>query len=378
MKTLFKNALVYLEGEFVNTPVLVENGKISSLSEPCCSFENIELINLESLYLLPGFIDIHTHGGFGVDVNNASVDGFEILSKFFASKGTTSYLASVLTDSRQKTLKILESVSEAMRSGITGANLLGAHLEGPFLSKEKKGVMPEEYLKPANKELFDEYFQSGVVKYITIAPETEGALDLIKAISPSLSVALGHSNANFSTAMKAIELGANASTHTFNAMRQLDRVEPGILGAVMASGIFNEIIADGRHVHPENVKMLYKLKGNKKLVAITDSIEAAGMPDGEYKLGINDVVLKGSDAFLKGTSSRAGSVLTMDNALKNLMAFLDISLEEAIPMLTQNPADLLGLNKGYIRIGYDADFTVLDKELNVVGTVIGGRANIKL
>lgn len=378
MKTLFKNALVYLEGEFVNTPVLVENGKISSLSEPCCSFENIELINLESLYLLPGFIDIHTHGGFGVDVNNASVDGFEILSKFFASKGTTSYLASVLTDSRQKTLKILESVSEAMRSGITGANLLGAHLEGPFLSKEKKGAMPEEYLKPANKELFDEYFQSGVVKYITIAPETEGALDLIKAISPSLSVALGHSNANFSTAMKAIELGANASTHTFNAMRQLDRVEPGILGAVMASGIFNEIIADGRHVHPENVKMLYKLKGNKKLVAITDSIEAAGMPDGEYKLGINDVVLKGSDAFLKGTSSRAGSVLTMDNALKNLMAFLDISLEEAIPMLTQNPADLLGLNKGYIRIGYDADFTVLDKELNVVGTVIGGRANIKL
>lgn len=377
MKSLFKNALVYLEGEFVNTPVLVENGKISSLSEPCCSFENIELIDLESSYLLPGFIDIHTHGGFGVDVNNASVEGFEILSKFFASKGTTSYLASVLTDSRQKTLKILESVSEAMRSGITGANLLGAHLEGPFLSKEKKGAMPEEYLKPANKELFDEYFQSGVVKYITIAPETEGALDLIKAISPSLSVALGHSNADFSTAMKAIELGAKASTHTFNAMRQLDRVEPGILGAVMASDIFNEIIADGRHVHPENVKMLYKLKGNKKLVAITDSIEAAGMPDGEYKLGINDVVLKGSDAFLKGTSSRAGSVLTMDNALKNLMEFLDISLEEAIPMLTQNPADLLGLNKGYIRIGYDADFTVLDKELNVVGTVIGGRANIK-
>ena len=378
MKTLFKNALVYLEGEFVNTPVLVENGKISSFSEPCCSFENIELIDLESSYLLPGFIDIHTHGGFGVDVNNASVEGFEILSKFFASKGTTSYLASVLTDSRQKTLKILESVSEAMRSGITGANLLGAHLEGPFLSKEKKGAMPEEYLKPANKELFDEYFQSGVVKYITIAPETEGALDLIKAISPSLSVALGHSNADFSTAMKAIELGAKASTHTFNAMRQLDRVEPGILGAVLTSDVFNEIIADGRHVHPENVKMLYKLKGNKKLIAITDSIEAAGMPDGEYKLGINDVVLKGSDAFLKGTSSRAGSVLTMDNALKNLMAFLDISLEEAIPMLTQNPADLLGLNKGYIRIGYDADFTVLDKELNVVGTVIGGRANIKL
>ena len=373
MKSLLKNALVFIEGEFVNIPVLIENGKIVSFSEPCCCFEDIEIIDLDSLYLLPGFIDIHTHGACGVDVNHASAEDFEKLSRFFASKGTTSYLASVLTDSEENTLKILETISVSMRSGTTGANLLGAHLEGPFLSPEKKGAMPEEYLKTPDKKLFDKYFSTGAVKYITVAPETEGALDLIGEIADSLPVALGHSDAGFEISMRAIKLGAKASTHTFNAMRQIDRVEPGILGAAAGSDIYNEIIADGRHIHPENIKMLYKLKGNKRIIAITDSIEAAGMPEGEYKLGINDVVIKGSDAFLKGTSSRAGSVLRMDCALKNLIEFLDISLEEAIPMLSENAADLFGLNKGYIRIGYDADFTVLDKNLNVVGTVIGGK-----
>ena len=370
---LLKNALCYIDGAFFKKDIFVINGKIADFKPGCCGFDTPEVVDCGGAYVLPGFIDIHTHGANGADVNSATKEDFTKIASFFASKGTTAFLASVLTDSEENTLNILSNITHYMISGESGAALLGAHLEGPFLSPAKKGAMPEHYLKPADTRLFDTYFNTGAVKYITVAPEVAGALPLIEYAANKTVVAIGHSAADYNTALQAVNNAAAASTHTFNAMQAVDRTEPNILGACFDTDIYNEIIVDGRHVHPANIRMLYRLKGNKRVIAITDSIEATGLPDGAYHLGANDVTLAGADAFITGTSIRAGSVLTMDNALKNLMRFLDIPLEEAVPMLTENPADLLHLNKGYIRIGYDADFVLMGKDYTVLKTIVGGR-----
>ena len=373
MQLLLKNALAFIEGAFQKTDIFVVDGKITAFAAPCCCFENVTVLDCEGKYLLPGFIDIHTHGAVGIDVNAADEADFEKISAFFASKGVTAYLASVLTDSEKNTLRVLDTISGYCLGQKSGAKLLGAHLEGPFLSVERKGAMPEEYLKNADEKLFARYFQSGAVRYITIAPEVSGALQLIKAISSKLPVALGHSEADYETAKAAIALGARASTHTFNAMRGIDRVEPAILGAVLEGDVYNEIICDGFHVHPANIRLLYRLKGKEKMIAVTDSIQATGMPDGVYKLGKNDVSVQAGEAFLNGTATRAGSVLTADAALRNMVEFLGVGLEKVIPMFTQNPAMLLGLNKGFIRIGYDADFVLLNQQLQVERTIVAGK-----
>lgn len=368
MDLFIKNVLVFINSEFIKKDICIKNGVIVSFEKPS---ENMPEFDAGGNYLVPGFIDIHTHGAVGVDVNSASIEGFERMSRFFASRGVTSFLASILTDSEENTLKTLKLINEY--SSQSGAKLLGAHLEGPFLSPEKKGAMPEKYLRKGDNALLKKYLDTGAVKYITVAPEVEGVKEIIEEFGAVLPFALGHSAADYQTTLNIIKSGAVASTHTFNAMQGIDRTEPNILGAVLEADIYNELISDGYHVHPANMRMLYKLKGNKKIIAITDSIEAAGMPDGEYKLGANAVSVKNGEAFLSGTKTRAGSVLCADNALKNLIKYLDIPLEEALPMLTENPADLLKLKKGYIKIGYDADFTLLDKNLNVINTIISGK-----
>ncbi|MBQ6381742.1 MAG: N-acetylglucosamine-6-phosphate deacetylase [Clostridia bacterium] len=374
MNLWIKNANAYIDHRFVKTDVYVLNGKIADFRRDCCAFEDVPVLDLKGAYLVPGFIDIHTHGAAGIDVNAADGEGFAKMAAFFASKGTTAFLASVLTDSPEHTTQILEQIAlfKSTQPG-GGASLLGAHLEGPFLAAAKKGAMPEAYLKSGDTKLLGRYLESGVVKYITIAPEIEGAQPLIAYAAQHIPVALGHSAADYATAQKAISAGAKAATHCFNAMRGLDRTEPAILGAVLENeDIANELIADGKHVHPANIRLLYRLKGNKKVMLITDSIQAAGMPDGQYRLGMNDVTLSGGEVFLSDTNTRAGSVLTMDRALRNILDFLDISLEEALPMLCENQAELFGLNKGYIRLGYDADFTVLGNDLTPLKTIVGG------
>lgn len=363
-----------MDGAFVKKDVLVLNGKIVGFEKGCCVFDDVKEYDCDGCYLVPGFIDIHTHGACGVDVNRAKAPDFEKLAAFYASKGTTSFFASVLSDSVDNTLRILDEIARFTMIQNSGAQLLGAHLEGPFLSKEKKGAMPEKYLKAADIELFEQYASSAVAKYITIAPEIEGALDLIPPASKKMVVGIGHSAADYDTTVKAIEGGTKIATHTFNGMRGLDRVEPAILGAVLEEDIYTEVIADGRHVHPANVHLLYRLKGNKRIIAITDSIEAAGLADGQYHLGDNSVTLQGEDAFISGTDTRAGSVLSMDKALHNMMRFLNIPLETALPMFTENPADVFKLNKGYMRIGYDADLLVLDKNYTLLHTFVGGKA----
>ena len=375
MKELFfQNGLVYLDGRFQAVSLLVRDGKIAAVDAPpppgCVTVE------LDGKMLVPGFLDIHTHGGGGIDVNAADAQGYAAISRFFASQGTTGWLCSILTDTEESTLQAIARAKAAMAAPMQGARLLGIHLEGPFLSPAYKGAMPERLLRRGDSALFQRYQEAagGAVRYLTVAPEVEGVVEMIAQVSEQVTVAIGHSGADYETAIRAIDAGAKACTHTFNAMGLFHQHRPAIMGAVLERPVYCEAICDGRHLHPGAVRMLLACKGWDKVVAVTDSIQAAGLPDGPYKLGVNDVVVRDGDAVLADTGVRAGSTLTTGQALKNLVQFTGESVERVLPLLTANPAGLLGLKgKGSIAPGQDADLVILNETLDVCATYVAGQ-----
>ncbi len=371
---LFKNGRVYENGRFTERELLILDGTIAPPDAPVPP--GCETVDLAGRMLVPGFLDIHTHGGGGVDVNDADRTGIERISRFFAAQGVTGWLCSILTDTEERTLRAIGYAKEAVAGPVTGARLLGIHLEGPFLAPAYKGAMPERLLRTGDAALFRKYQAAagGAVKYITVAPEVPGAVDMIREISGEVTVALGHSGADYETAVKAIDAGARAATHTFNAMGLFHQHRPAIMGAVLERDVYCEAICDNRHLHPGAVRMLLACKGYDRVVAVTDSIQAAGLPDGRYKLGVNDVVVRDGDALLADTGVRAGSTLTAGQALKNLVAITGAGVERVLPLLTQNPAKLLGLTgKGAIAPGMDADLAVLDKSLDVRAAYVAGK-----
>lgn len=255
---------------------------------------------------------------------------------------------------------------------------MGIHLEGPFLAKEYKGAMPEHLLLPADIELLKAYQEAarGDIKYITVSPEVAGVPDNIhNMIQMGMTVALGHSGADYDSTMKCFCAGAKGITHTFNAMRLMHQHEPAIAGAALESDAYCEAICDGRHLHPGTVRILLKVKGLDRVVAVTDSIMATGLPDGNYKLGVNDVVVVDGDAKLLHGGARAGSTLTTIQALKNILEFTKRPLEEVIVLFTKNPAELIGVyeQRGSIDVGKYADLIVLDEHLNVMDTFVKGK-----
>ena len=370
-------ALVYTGHRFVPREVYVEKGRVAQLAETVDAPAGCPRLDLAGKRLAPGFIDIHTHGAAGVDVNAATAAQLNgTIGRFFASQGTTGWLCSVLTDTPEQTLWCLDQAKAAMGEAGDWAQLLGVHLEGPFLASEYKGAMPEHLLQTGSAELFARYEAAGAgaIKYMTVSPEVEGVPRMIRQIAARVKVAIGHSGADYDTAMECIENGAVSATHTFNAMRLFHQHQPAIMGAVLESDVYCEAICDGRHLHPASVRLLLKCKGWNRVVAVTDSIMAAGLPDGNYKLGVNDVVVENGDAKLASNGTRAGSTLTTGQALKNLVKFTGEGPEKVLPLLTENPADLLGLaRKGRIAPGCDADFVVLGDDLSVLRTIVGGR-----
>lgn len=327
--------------------------------------------------IVPGFIDIHTHGAIGIDVNRASADELEKIGSFFAGNGTTSWLASVLTDTEEQTSWCIQQYRTYKASGRKGARLLGLHLEGPFLAEAYKGAMPEELLQKGCAELVERYqnMAEGGIRYMTVAPEVDGVLDMLPSLNKNgIVAAMGHSGADYATAMRAVSQGVRAVTHTGNAMRLLHQHEPAIWGAALESDVYCEIICDGKHLHPGTIRLIIKTKGADRVIAITDSIMAAGMPDGNYYLGPNKVIVEAGDARLVSDGTRAGSTLTQNRALKNLLLYTGLSLEEILPMLTENPAKLIGADdkKGFIADGKDADLVLLDENNDVAGVIIGG------
>lgn len=371
------NALVYTGHRFVPREVYVEEGRVAQLAEKVNAPAGCPRLDLGGKRLVPGFIDIHTHGAAGVDVNAATAGQLNgTIGHFFASQGTTGWLCSVLTDTPEQTLWCLDQAKAAMKEEGDWAQLLGVHLEGPFLASQYKGAMPEHLLQKGSAELFARYEAAGegAVRYMTVSPEVEGVPAMVRDIAARVKVAIGHSGAEYDTAMECIANGAVSATHTFNAMRLFHQHQPAIMGAVLESDVYCEAICDGRHLHPASVRLLLKCKGWDRVVAVTDSIMAAGLPDGNYKLGVNDVVVEDGDAKLASDGTRAGSTLTTGQALKNLVKFTGEGPEKVLPLLTENPADLLGLpRKGRIAPGCDADFVVLGGDLTVLRTIVGGR-----
>ena len=373
-----KGAEVYIDNGFSRKTIEIIDSKIKIHDENYVLPDDGELVKASGKKIVPGFIDIHTHGGVGVDVNAANADELEKIGKFFAKNGTTSWLCSVLTDTEEKTLWCIDQFNEYKKKKRKGSDLVGIHLEGPFLAKEYKGAMPEFLLRKFDIDLLKKYQErsGGNVRYLTVAPEVDGIAGGIKKITElGIAVSLGHSGADYEITMKAIENGATASTHTFNAMKLLHQHFPSIMGAVMESDVYCEAICDGRHLHPGVVRLLIKTKGLDRVVAVTDSIMAAGLPDGKYKLGVSDVVVEDGDAKLADTGVRAGSTLTQDVALLNLLEFTGRPLAEVLPILSENPAKLIGIydRKGSIEDGKDADLVLLDEKNKISEVFVMGQ-----
>lgn len=369
-KTYLVNGMVYLEHSFRPATVCIEDGKLRLLSAdtPC---DDAHSVDVSGLRVVPGFIDTHTHGAIGVDVNGATAEELEKLSCFMASKGTTAWQCSILTDTQEQTEWCIRQFKRHAAMEQSGAELVGIHLEGPFLAREYKGAMPEHLLKKNDIPLVRHYqeLSGGKINYITISPELEGACEMIPALRQlGIVVGIGHSSATYDQAMSAISMGATVGTHVGNAMRLFHQHEPAIFGAVMESDVYCEAICDGRHLAPGSVRMYARCKGLDRIVAITDSIMATGLPDGNYHLGVNEVVVVNGDAKLASDGTRAGSTLTQDVALKNMLMWLPNTLEEILPTLTENPAKEMGLweRKGSIEDGKDADLVLLNENADVV------------
>ena len=385
MKRWIKGGMVYREHRFIKEDILVEDGVIQviapTLKENCdwvLEDQETEVLDATGQRIIPGFFDIHTHGAVNVDVNGATAEDLEKICCFFASCGTTSWLCSVLTDTKEQTLWCIEQYKRWKQMEHHGAILEGIHLEGPFLSAEYKGAMPEQLLLKADFDLLQEYQKAaeGGIRYITVSPEVEGILAIIPAIRRlGIQMAIGHSGADYKTTLEAIENGAVGATHIGNAMKLMDRHFPAIFGAVLEKdSVYTEIICDGRHLHPGVVRLILKTKGLERVVGITDSIMAAGLPDGKYRLGVNEVVVVNGDATLASNGVRAGSTLTMGKALRNLLEFSGKGLEEVVPIFTKNPARLIGMDAQIGTIGCQrrANLVFLDELCCVVRTMVDG------
>ena len=340
-------------------------------------------LDLRDTVLAPAYIDLHIHGGNSFDCMDDDSRALPSIESFLAKHGVGCYFPTTVTAPIDYTLHALERLANAIESGATEtgsrARPLGIHLEGPFISHKRRGVHPEaELLKPDLKN-FDKFWQAarGHIKILTIAPELEGAMELIsEATRRGVCVSIGHTDADFATAQRAVESGARHATHTFNAMRPLGHRDPGVLGEVLTDDkVSADIIADGIHLDPSILKLFLAAKGAEKSVLITDAMAATGMPNGHYHLGSLEVEVKDGKCTA-GEGTLAGSVLTLDKAVRNVMKYAGWELVKAVPLASANPAAVVGIrNKGVLETGCDADIVALDRMGNVRQTILAGKVN---
>ena len=331
--------------------------------------------------LAPAYLDIHVHGGMGHDVMEPNADGLSRFEGFLAQHGVAAYLPTTVTAPEDHILRALDWLAKRVeKDGGDGAGAearpLGIHLEGPFISHARRGVHPPEYLVAPTLSRFDRYWQAarGHIKVMTIAPEVGEAIEVIReATRRGVCCSLGHSDSDLPTARTAIAAGAHHSTHTFNGMRPLDHRQPGLLGAILTDmAVTADIIADGIHLDPSVVQLFLRAKGPEAAVLITDAISATGMPDGRYRLGSFEVVVKGNECTRGKTL--AGSVLRLDQAVRNVMQFAGWTLQQSVQLASANPAAVIREKaKGVIAAGADADVVVLSPGGEVQKAIIGGR-----
>lgn len=331
--------------------------------------------------IVPGFVDLHIHGCAGYDVMDEREEALPAINRMLARHGVTSYFPTTVTAPMDATLRAVERLADAIEERgqkkadrMVEAAPLGIHLEGPFISHARRGVHPAENLLPPRMETFERIWQAarGQIRMMTIAPELEGAIELIGAAAErGVCVSLGHSDASFQSSERAIAAGARHATHMFNAMRPLGHRDPGIAGALLTDARAScDVIADGIHLDAAIVKLVAQSKGRDLTVLISDATAATGMPDGRYRLGSMEVDVRNGACTFEG--KLAGSVLTMDAAVRNLSRFAGWTLADSVAAATRNPARVAHINKGALAAGADADFVVLDDEGNVLRTFMRG------
>lgn len=373
----FKNVNVYVEGKgIVKTSILVKDGKIAS-------FENNEGLELsEDMIVVPGFIDKHIHGANHSDCMYPTQKDIANVANTIASEGVATFLPTTMTQTEENIDKALKNIRDYIESKPkTGSYVLGIHLEGPFISKLFKGAQVESCIVPCSVEQFKHYQETsgGNIKEVTMAYEENGKELANYLYQNKIVASIGHTNATSEQVIEASLNGVTSATHTYNAMKGLHHRGAGTVGGVMlCDNIYSELICDLVHVCPDAIRVLYKVKGQDRICLITDGIESKHLPDGVYALGGQKVIVKGKEARLED-GTLAGSTLKMNDAIRNAKDVLKISLEKAIDLATKNPALNLGIYdvKGSIALGKDADFAVIDKDLNVYMTVSNGNVIYK-
>lgn len=381
-KNWYENARVVLEDRILTNGFIgVENGIISDVGEGSPQRAGIadNHVDIQGQWLVPGFIDVHVHGGGGVGFMGPNQGDIAAVTEFHAKHGTTSLLATTSTASTEILSEAIERLAAYTQYPAgKGSRVVGIHVEGPFLSQKRKGAQDPRYIIPPNRQLTQRWLEAGkgTIRLMTIAPEIPGALNLIQELKQhGVTVGAGHTDATYNEALEGIRYGITHSIHTFNGMRPIHHRDPGVLGAVLSDDrVVCELIGDGHHVHPGTIRLLYKSKGPRKIALITDAVEVAGLPDGEYISERTSVLLHDGIVELTDGSSLAGSVLTMDQAYRNILSYLSISPVEASLMASTTPATSIGIGhkKGRIAVGMDADLTILDSQLMVIQTIVEG------
>lgn len=362
------------EGVLDGAWVQITDGRIEEIASARPDLD-APVVDLRGAWLLPGYIDLHVHGGGGHSIDE-SPQAMEEAVAFHRSHGTTATLVSLVTAPEEALTKQLGWAADLLRRGPTPrGHVLGSHLEGPFLSAKRRGAQNAAHMTAPDPALLDRLLAAAgdSLRMVTLAPELDGALELIETLSRAgVIVAMGHSDATYEQARAAIRAGASHATHLFNAMPPLHHREPGLVGAALEAGIACELINDGRHLHPAVVKLVFELVSTPVLV--TDAIDATGVGDGQFELGGQEVQVHAGEARLATTGSLAGSTLTMDQALRRAVQNSGLSVERASAAASLAPARVLGVDDdlGSIAPGKCADLVVLDDDLQLTSVMAGG------
>jgi N-acetylglucosamine-6-phosphate deacetylase len=377
------NATIVLEQSILENGFLyLKDGKVCSLGHmancpPIPDFD-VQLDCQSRKRIIPGMIDIHVHGAGGFDVMDASSEALKGIAKKLVEEGTTSFLATTMTNPADRIGETMSAIKTYRERNVQGvAEMIGIHLEGPFIHPAQKGAQPEQHILRPDSELFNEWqrLAGGAIKIVTFAPEMGERAFVERLVQEGVIASIGHSNATYAEAMENVRSGVTHATHLFNGMRGLHHREPGVVGAALLTDeVFVEVIPDGHHFHPDLLKLILRQKGVERTLVITDGIRAKGMPDGVYDLGGNNVIVLDGKCTLEEGDSLAGSIVTMNEARKNVEKWGGLSLLEQTYVTSLNQAKRLGIDsrKGSIAVGKDADIVVLDETDHIEMTICKG------
>lgn len=379
---IIRNVKVYTESKtFEDGAIMIRNGVFDQvLTGPdSAGADDSEILDGEGCYAIPGLIDLHFHGCMGDDFCDGSKEAIARIAKYEASIGVTAIAPATMTLPADELEEILKVAAEYKKEASEGADLIGINMEGPFISPAKKGAQDERNIVPCDTDMCHRFLDAseGLVKFVGIAPEqSEKSLDFIQQMKGKVNISLAHTNADYDTAKAAFDAGANHAVHLYNAMPAFTHRAPGVVGAVSDSEhVMAEIICDGVHIHPSAVRATFKMMGADRMILISDSMRATGMPDGRYTLGGLDVDVVGNRATLVSDGALAGSATNLMDCMRTAVKKMGIPLETAVACATMNPAKSLGVYDQYgsIKAGKKADVVLLDKELNLKMVIKDGK-----